>query len=390
LALLDFCAAAPVILRLFLFNKWEAFHKEVTSDIPGNPHAFSAAVISLFRTLPEPSNLNLIFSGLPLGEALVISGQLPEARYSSLSVYGAGTADPPSSVELQCDGSRTFQVTISSLEEDGPSDGPHQAWVRINPWKRGFISMRNYLVPPGTLVTTPLIQRLRDGKVIRPQQQIVAGPCATATALRGLEGRVALVLAVAAHLLVLAGRSAAEQSLAECALLLCCGAVGGAALHQLCFLLGARRLEQLTRGICAENNRLYFASLEEGSKASQPSKLHRYWVMRLDLQGRELRVSVRIRSSAQKYWSLVVYDKYGLPLPQYVFDGNYTASCHEKHGNTDEYDVDIRLRAGRSPTPAGAVVVDVSAAAGGYVLFRINHPASDDPADLPIPLAHLS
>ena len=96
----------------------------------------------------------------------------------------------------------------------------------------------------------------------------------------------------------------------------------------------------------------------------------------------------------QRYWSLVIYDEYGLPLPQYVHDTNVKRiPLNSKNSSSSSsryrYNISfVNLAAGgegarnRDPaTPArGVTEVDVSAAPRGYCLFRLVHPTSDEAA----------
>lgn len=95
LGLINLVLYAPIVGRL-MFRKVQWLHQEVTSDIPGNPHAFDDAVISLMRTLPEPANFNVCWTGILLGEPIKIDGVLPPATINSVSLYSRSTSDPPS------------------------------------------------------------------------------------------------------------------------------------------------------------------------------------------------------------------------------------------------------------------------------------------------------
>ena len=100
LSILELIIYAPRIAGIILGNV-QALHRFVTSDIPGNPHAFDDCIISLFRTLPEPSNFNIVWTSLPLGESLIIRGEVPPSRISSISIYGKGSSEPPSSLDIE-------------------------------------------------------------------------------------------------------------------------------------------------------------------------------------------------------------------------------------------------------------------------------------------------
>lgn len=406
LAISNFIAFVPTITRFLLFKEIEFFHKDVVSDIPGNPHSFDAAVISLFRILPEPSDFNLVWTSISLKEPLLIRGVLPQCRYNSMTVYGAGTDEPPNSIELypnEKGSDRFFEVVIANDTKKGDIPAKYMKLSSAD-WKYGLIAMRNYVVPPGTLVTTPEIARLSDGVVIRPASDVVAGPAVLdLRESKALSGAVR-VLATNAALALIKYTCQMYFNLSfnplHSSLLMLVGFLLGVGLYKLCFVAGQLRLKQMTSDICKTPNELYQASLEQGSKASQPSKLHTYWAMQLEVPpGSELAVRGRIDPALQKYWSLVVYDQYGLPLPQYVYDENVkrihpsNSSSGKNSGGSSSsssvYDYDIRLRnaaktssssshgSSSTTSSSSSTVVDVSSIPRGYVLFRINHPVGD-------------
>jgi hypothetical protein len=410
LGLANVCAFVPTIVRVFLLKNVESLHQDPVSDIPGNPHAFSPAIISLFRTLPEPSNFNVVWTGLTLSEPLLIKGDIPLSRFSSLSVYGAGSADPPNSVELnaETDTKRSFGIILAPEGASGFAIPDGAVVVRSNNWKKGFVAMRNYLVPPGCRVITPEVVRLRDGVVVRPASALVSGP--SGLDLRPSAWAQSALSALKINAAVLALNVLIFDSILSLPFLIALAAAGGIlgyALYFACFLIGRKRLTQLTKDICKTDNALYFASLEQGSKASQPSKLHKYWMMRHDIPaGSEVTVKVKVNPAFQKYWSLVVYDEYGLPLPQYVYDANClhmpVESAHTAHKTrstdaTDSgvYEVDIRLRNGGHGAAPGrdaphVNVVDVATCAKGYVLFRVNHPVGEHVVEFSTPVATIA
>ena len=150
LALLNVICYVPMLGAVLM--KIQAFHRRVSSDIPGNPHMFDACIISMMRTLPEPSNFNLIWTNVPFAEPLILRGTFCKSRFNSLSIYGSNMCDPPNSLDLadinaNPDGS--FELTIS---RDPTAESSNN--ICSNDWAGGFISMRNYLVPPGTGIAT--------------------------------------------------------------------------------------------------------------------------------------------------------------------------------------------------------------------------------------------
>lgn len=397
LAVANVCSFVPTLVRVFLLKNVEAMHLDPVSDIPGNPHSFSPAIISLFRTLPEPSNFNIVWTGLTLKEPLLIRGDIPLARFSSLSVYGAGSADTPSSIELATPSDNAERAFGIVVVPEGMKDFKAPANcipVSSNSWKKGFIAMRNYLVPPGTRVTTPEVVRLRDNKVIRPAAVLVAGP--SQFDLRSSKWLSSFLVALRINAVLLIGTYGVLHSISAtklvCVAIL--GAVLGYTLYALCFVLGRARLTQLSKH--RTKNAFHLVSLEQGSKTSQPSKLHKYWLVRHDIPANhEIAVKFKIHPDYQKYWSIVVYDEYGLPLPQYYYDGNcFTTPLKTKgKGIADgAYEVDIRVRNGGTEKARGAGcvnVLDCSASPSGYVLMRINHPAGEHVVEYSAPASVL-
>jgi hypothetical protein len=436
----NFCVFVPTVLRVFIFRNVELLHKYPVSDIPGNPHSFGSAIISLFRTLPEPSNFNIVWTGLSFSEPLMIRGHLPFSRFNSLSVYGAGSTQPPNSIDLtdvaKSNSSRFCQVVIASNTTEITPVAQSQV-IRTEEWKKGFIAMRNYLVPPGTRVITPEIVRISDGVVVRPSTSLVAGPCeldlgqSTASKLLRSISLLALFNALLVGVnFVLVPAISVQTNIFVCL----CGGVVGYLLYGACFLAGKKRLKQLMADICTGPNKFFFASLEQGSKTSQPSKLHKYWLMCHDIPaGGEVAVRARINPRYQKYWSLVVYDEYGLPLPQYAYDenaihlllprrrstgvvegvkGTKAAAARGKKATSaavagedmeDEedgvYEIDIRLRniihpqgkelEPHAPCNDSCTEIDVSKIPKGYVIFRINHPIGEEVVEFSAPVASI-
>ena len=241
--------------------------------------------------------------------------------------------------------------------------------------------MRNYLVPPGTRVQTPEIVRLKDKAVIRPHNVLVSGPCELEMRFSRWGRSVGLVLLMNTAI-VFANYTFLGIGLSLNTSIVVFGSFLGYGLYCLCVVLGGQRLRLLTKDVCKIENEMYFCSLEAGAKASQPSKLHKYWIMNHNIPiGSELSIRICIDPSLQKYWSVVVYDSYGLPLPQYVFDKNAVRSpVKESQAQTSCYYVDIRLV--NDPILANSkrdnvTVVDISSIPRGYVLFRVNHPRDE-------------
>ena len=195
LTLCDLITMVPMVL-LLLLKKFQFVHQQVSSDIPGNPHAFDTSIIAAFRTLPEPSNFNVVWTGLPLTQGpLVMRGQIPGARCNSFNLYGAGVADPPSSVDaatvktdkngqftlLICTQAEATSTTLPTVTGQPALDRATTSFLVANPaWNTGFFAMRNYLVQPGTRVRTPEIRRASDGALVRAPEFLTAGPAGLA------------------------------------------------------------------------------------------------------------------------------------------------------------------------------------------------------------------
>jgi hypothetical protein len=101
IGIIELFICVPRLAAILLGNLIPSLHSTVTSDIPGNPHAFDNCIISLFRTLPEPSNFNIVWTSLPLSTPLIIRGAVPPSRVNSISLYGKGSAEPPSSLDIE-------------------------------------------------------------------------------------------------------------------------------------------------------------------------------------------------------------------------------------------------------------------------------------------------
>jgi hypothetical protein len=396
LALHDLLVYVPMFLRLLLRPR-QSMHRIVTSDIPGNVHAFDNAVISLFRTLPEPNNFNLVWTRVPLDEDVVISGILPPSRMNSLTIYNAEKADDvPNSMELF-----SKQCNIVLSKDRKKTD------LEIDPkWRFGMIVIRNYLVPPGTMVNTPEIKCVKSGTILRPSQALPAGAPVLHLDFHNLLqkwkyfflGNVAIWL-INAYLLLstdivkinLIALTISDVVVVNLLLSLL-GLLLAYGLYRLVFLLGKRRLSTFCHNFCEhELNKLRLCPLEKGAEGSQPSKLHTYYLMCFDIPaGNELQVTGKIDATRQSYWSLVIYDEYGLPLPTFIYDQNVNKLNEQK----DLYEFDIRMRnrgvhQQQQTASLTQTVVDVSKCSKGYVLFRLVHPRDDDVQHYSLPVTLL-
>lgn len=401
LALLNVICYVPMLGAVLM--KIQAFHRRVSSDIPGNPHMFDACIISMMRTLPEPSNFNLIWTNVPFAEPLILRGTFCKSRFNSLSIYGSNMCDPPNSLDLadinaNPDGS--FELTIS---RDPTAESSNN--ICSNDWAGGFISMRNYLVPPGTDVKSPEIVRM-DGTVIRKSEMLVAGP--SQLTLGSSKLFIAMCRIVPLNICFYISLLNMNVSSTGTNTMICCGLVLSILLYQTMFLLGRLGLRKFFTGF-GPQNQLTMTSLEAGSKASQPSALHKYWTMPYSVPvGGQIRVTGKIDTTYQKYWSFIVYDEYGLPLSRYVYDVNVNripikgeasevspdSSSSSSSCNLDRYCYDIRMtnygteaHTEECDLNAHTTGVDVSACPKGYVIFRIVHPTSDKTVEFSTPTA---
>ncbi len=339
-------------------------------------------------TIPEPSNTNFIWTKVPLQETLIMRGRIPPACISSLTIYGPPNSYAlPNSTELQPNINEEFQnfeLEISHNESSVPNAQDVKIILDSRDWEYGMLVMRNYLVTPGTAMYTPEIIRKSDHKVLRTAQKIISGPAhlqlqpfddSKVTHLINLHGIVWLINAICFH--------SPDYMLTSNILLSCSTIVVVHLLRQLFFLIGKKRLKKALE--CLQKpNQFKHTSFELVSKDFQPSKFHQYWVMRLDIpKHRSLSITGKIHRGNQKYWSVVVYDEYGIPLSQYQHHDNtyktYTSDDQQ------EYTYDIRLTNAKVSGPnneQGMTEIDVSMVGKGCVLFRIVHPVQDRSMDI--------
>eukprot|EP01038_Epipyxis_sp_PR26KG_P013315 gene13315-17838_t len=303
----NFIVLIPLIPLIFFKSLKSLFNYNfVTSDIPGNPQAFDYSIISLFSTLPEPSNTNLVWISVPYSRGtLLVKGRLPEgSRCSSLSIYGPGQTQPETldlSFAIQ-NKNKEFEVL---LIPGHPTDNKHDNNKHIlytKDWIFGFCAMRNYLVPPGSRVLTPQITLLdnnnNNNKIIRDSQIIIT---------------------------------------------------------------------------------------EKSSDASQPSSLHTYWIMRYDVtHGEEVIINGHINPSYQKYWSMICYDEYGIPLPQYVNDTNII--INKNNDKSYEYSVMLKSVQDKNIIDDSHHILDVGKVTKGYIIFRLVHPKHEEAINFSAPL----
>lgn len=365
----------PMLLRL-LSKRVAWMHAEVTSDIPGNPHAFDDSIISLFRTLPELNNFNIVWTSLPLSEPLLLKGSVPHARINSLSVYAPNAV--PNSIDLAKADKRLDGIFEIKIENSSTACSSN--FLSTNDWGRGFLVMRNYLVPPGTRVVTPAILRASDGTVVREAQVLTAGPPSTALQQQSQHLTKAKKLLVTNAVFLLLCKYLLNASARSSVMMMLCAAWVAAILYKLLFIAGGRSLKKLSSIFCPRTNELFPVALEKGAEVSQPSTMHKYWMMQLDIPvDAALHIKGKIKPENQKYWSLTVYDEAGVPLPQFVFDENANKTMRSDFKGAYDFDVCITMdpdQAGINDSN-GTNVIDISwrpEMRKGYVLFRLVHP----------------
>lgn len=434
-AFINICIRVPTCFALLL-RRFQFPHKNVSSDIPGNPHAFDNSIISSFRTLPEPCNTNIVWTNISYdknGCDLLITGSLPFARCNSLSVYEVDSDDPPSSVNLKdiADVETGFFEIILKNDKgkDDEMDTEGTAEVESKEdaekvsnclhfnsnWKKGFISMRNYLVPAGTRIVTPEVKNLKTGKIVRSSQVLVVGPTALALSTpHSIKARTRV--AFLQTLLFFANLFLLKMHVCVCITVAIASVVLSYLCYQVFFLVGRYRLHTLWADTALKGNKeehpkvneLILSTLGQGAKVSQPCSLHTYWFMKYDLKSADSTLSIRgkIDPKKQAYWSVVSYDLYGIPLPQLVNDLNVHRIYKQKESalaecvpfspsENDEYEYNIRLcrnpevRVGSTKTKDADFAVtelDVSKSLVGYVLFRLVHPENQEAIEFSAPM----
>lgn len=410
----------PMLFRL-TFRKFESVHKAITSDIPGNPHAFDNLIISLFKTLPEPNNLNLVWTRVPLSQDTVVRGEMPPTRMSSWSIYGEGSDGVPVSVELFGNiekDSRKFEVILTKNPakyekiQAGLNKSGDRRLIIVNTkdWEYGMCVMRNYLVPPGTLVYTPEIctfskinektgeiNQPSQDEIIRASQKIISGPQALHIDFDQQKEKLCqfFVLQLFLWLLnrFLFNTMHPHDRIHYNLWISGLSIIMAYLLYNTLFTIGQKKLYQFIRNFYKEENTLVLTQLTESAKVSQPSKLHTYWIMRYNITNQqELVIRGKIQSKNQIYWSYVFYDDYGVPLPQFIYDLNVkrislnawnatTKVTKSSMSDTDEeYAYEIHVNHGGKNHDGNkyATAMDISRAAKGYVLFRLVHPVVTD------------
>jgi hypothetical protein len=414
LGVLELIIYVPMFFRL-TFRNFQFVHQTICSDIPGNPHVFNLLIISLFQTLPEPNNFNLVWTRVPIEKDVLVRGKIPFSRMSSWSVYGEGSDGVPNTIEL-CSNvdpvRRDFEVILTKTPEKY-SKKSNILVIDTKGWKYGMCVMRNYLTPPGTEVYTPEIVSYENPQEVIRQPQLVVSGAATLhldqapfiTRACGL-----FILHVIFWFLNLQTNlftTSPDPNMANYdwykviyfnLIISIYGMATFLFLYHSLYWIAKKRLLSFVKEFCPQDNQLCLTSLRESAKASQPSKLHRYWIMKYSIPlNHELSVQGKISTSNQKYWSMVIYDRYGVPIPQFVYDLNVNRIPIKSAGNAtaeEVYSYDIRMKnTGGQPAPplsgSDATDIDVSKAAQGYVLFRLVHPVNDQAVEFSSPVTKL-
>lgn len=292
LSFYNFFMYVPSLARC-IFKNFKFIHKDVASDIPGNPHSLDPAMISLLRILPEPSDFTCIWTGIYYDEPMIMKGILPTSRYNSLSVYGRRTDEPPNSIELHADKNGYFEVLILNDEQQSKPYKDKIQKISSNHWNFGFITMRNYLIPSGSRVVTPQIVRLSDNQVIRSSNSFITGPVGIDL---GFSKQILMLLRILSMICILLSFNYLYlqinwNHLINQLIILISLSIS-LLLYQACFMIGYQQLKHLSYLICEQDNKFYLVSAIEGSRISQPSLLHKYWIMRFHIPyGQELSIT---------------------------------------------------------------------------------------------------
>ena len=357
--------------------------------------AFDDLIICLFRTLPEPSNFNIVYTGITYGPIFRVTGELPNCRMNSLSLYCREKSEPPVTIDLSSipvSAYRHFDILLypdNVSKEELEGAGPDVRVTYPSNWKGGYIAMRNYLVPPGTRVVTPSVSSVGSTACTRLPEVLYAGNTGIKDHDLQKMRRVIALNCVTAAVMVTVFRCPVNVIVAIVGL----GLLGLGAVYALLFAAGKRGLKKHFALVCRQRNELALPDAITASKVSQPSREHRYWVMHYDVsKGGDLLVTGRIKPTGQKYWSLVVYDVYGLPLAQYVNDVNVQFTNGTSQSE-EEYTIAIRLTSqvpsyqycyvphdSSGKVSAGRVgfgYIDISGHPVGYAIFRLVHPVDD-------------
>jgi hypothetical protein len=159
-------------------------------------------------------------------------------------------------------------------------------------------------------------------------------------------------------------------------------------LYQALFRIGKNRLWKYSNALCQnKRNEFEWSSLATGSDASQPSALHQYALMIFDVSQNDILIEGEVDWRDLKYWSLIPYDLYGLPLKQFFNDEN------SKNFSDSESSFHYKLRITASAPPSRAVsyaeephdTLFVGRSDRlAYLMFRIVHP-TDPSKQLPKP-----
>lgn len=395
----------PDLKRIF---NVQYLHRRITSDIPGNPHCFDYVLISLYNTLPEPSNFNMVWTNVYYNEPLILRGRIPKARINSLTCYTRpGGANYPCSVDLAdvVDENGRFEVFIAHAGDESVKCPAGMHRLTSADWERGFICMRNYAVAPGTVYETPELVRASDDKLLRKSEVLIAGspsmkPQFMEKTKVFLLSRLAefIVINLLNHFVLKRFFDAGSTFFNSCS----ASVIAIALTFFTCNVLtkhlykaGRSRLARQT-AFCEKKNKFYLPDDDQAANGSQPCTLHKYWVMQYDIpRGDTLSITGIINPADQKYWSIVLYDEDGVSKPQYVHDvsarrlpvtASSSSAADGLPNDQDAYAFDIRIINDTPPSrphklpltePNVTTMYVDKCNSKGYVMFRRVHPTAD-------------
>lgn len=401
LAVACFVSLAPDWMRV-LCKTFTAQDEATTSDIPGNPHVMDFTMISALRTLPEPNNFNMVLTKVPYNRGeLIIEGYMPPARMFSVSAYKAGSSVPESEKLTNnfssLHKSHYYRVLLTKTPEKYSSDKEgFDIVLPTHDWTHGMVVVRNYLVPSGMAVFTPLIRDRKTSEIIRKPTRVVSGAPNLHYMLRDTliesSGRVLSTFLLATGINYAFLRCCALEYLfwPSTILLATSTTFLVSFIFFLLYQIGKRRIEEIFHKGTPEYHTVKLVDVENKAHDSAPSKLHRYYMTRYNVpEGYELVVKFSIQKSGQEYWSWVCYNEFGLPLPNMVFD---ETAIHDPDSTEHVHHITLYLaHRGHSSIKTNASQllpafhgqgrrneIDVSLAPKGNVLYRLVHPVNDE------------
>lgn len=387
IALALFFYLAPLWKRL-VFRSVDSFHADVCSEIPGNPHVFDFTAISALCTLPEPNSFNMILTKVPFDRDVVIQGYMPPARMCSISLYNAGGSVPQSDSltnPFSTNFERKYYRVLATKFPGQAESETFDAVVSTRDWKEGKVVVRNYLIPPGTVAYSPEIIDRATGGILRKSQRLIAG----AANLHINDNLSEKVLVIGLHVVTI---WALNTFLFFRSLdrfwqlnLLFAGLTWAftRAIYSALYFMGKRRVAQIFLKGNPSLHTFGLIDVENKSHDSAPSRLHRYFAMRYDLPvGTQLKMEIRVKPENQDYWGCVVYDEYGIPLPNLLFDMNAKRTDVTEDGYKVEFSLANLGKTGPYILASAEAIgtqneIDIAASPKGYILFRLVHPKDE-------------